>query len=153
MVETVLKDTDERVRNSMHANPAFLLSAMFWYPQLELTQFIEREKNLTHHESFTIAMKDTLSKAHQSLSIPKHMMLSIRDIWLLQLRMLQKNPRKARASTEHPKFHAAYDLLVLRSQVEDSQKLVHLAAWWQDSKRGSERKQTVLARSNHNERD
>jgi poly(A) polymerase len=151
MIEIVLRNTDERVKSNMRINPAFLLAAMLWYPQLELAQLVEQDRSLTQYESFTIAMKDSLNKAHQSLSIPKHMMLSIRDIWLLQLRMLQKNPRRARISTEHPKFHAAYDLLVLRSKVENCQKLVNLATWWQSFRCSSENKRKVLTCNTHSE--
>lgn len=38
IIAQVLKNTDNRIRNEMRVNPAFLFAAMFWYPLLEMAQ-------------------------------------------------------------------------------------------------------------------
>lgn len=39
----MLKNTDNRIRNDMRVNPAFLFAVMFWYPLLETAQKIAQK--------------------------------------------------------------------------------------------------------------
>ena len=47
---------------------------------------------------------------------------------------------------EHPKFRAAYDLLLLRASAEGGAIAKH-AAWWKSFVEGSEEQRSVIARS------
>jgi poly(A) polymerase len=130
MLLQVLKNTDNRIHNQMRVNPAFLFAAMFWYPQLETAQRIAQESGLTYYDAFALAMNDTLDEACRALAIPKRITTLIRDIWQLQLRISRRQGKRAWKLMEHPKFRAAYDLLALRAEVENSPELLRLTHWW-----------------------
>ncbi|MBN7123903.1 polynucleotide adenylyltransferase PcnB [Erwinia billingiae] len=132
MIVQVLKNTDHRIHNQMRVNPAFLFSAMFWYPQLEAAQKIAQESGLAYYDAFALAMNDVLDEACRSLAIPKRITTLVRDIWQLQLRLSRRHGKRAWKLMEHPKFRAAYDLLALRAEVENNQELLKLTAWWND---------------------
>lgn len=130
IIDQVLKNTDNRIRNDMRVNPAFLFAAMFWYPLLENAQRIAQEGGLAWFDAFALSMNDVLDEACRSLAIPKRITTLIRDIWQLQLRMSRRQGKRAWKLMEHPKFRASYDLLALRAEVEKNAELQRLAKWW-----------------------
>ena len=132
IINQVLKNTDNRINNSMRVNPAFLFAAMLWYPQLEMTQKLAQESGLPWFDAFALAMNDVLDEACHALAIPKRITSLIRDIWQLQLRLSRRQGRRAWKLMEHPKFRAAYDLLALRAEVEHNAELQRLATWWSE---------------------
>ncbi|MGK7244936.1 polynucleotide adenylyltransferase PcnB [Buttiauxella agrestis] len=130
MIDQVLKNTDNRIHNDMRVNPAFLFSAMFWYPQLEMAQKLTQESGLAYMDAFALAMNEVLDEACRALAIPKRITTLVRDIWGLQLRLSRRQGKRAWKLMEHPKFRAAYDLLALRAEVENNQELQRLTKWW-----------------------
>nr|WP_233148820.1 polynucleotide adenylyltransferase PcnB [Shimwellia pseudoproteus] len=130
IISQVLKNTDNRINNSMRVNPAFLFAAMLWYPQMEMTQKLAQESGLPWFDAFSLAMNDVLDEACRALAIPKRITSLVRDIWQLQLRMSRRQGRRAWKLMEHPKFRAAFDLLALRAEVEHNSELQRLTTWW-----------------------
>ncbi|WP_230479542.1 polynucleotide adenylyltransferase PcnB [Izhakiella capsodis] len=130
MLVQVLKNTDTRIHNAMRVNPAFLFSAMFWYPVMETAQRISQEGGLAWFDAFALATNDVLDEACRALTIPKRLTTLMRDIWQLQLRMSRRQGKRAWKLMEHPKFRAAYDLLALRAGVEGNTEMKRLAEWW-----------------------
>ncbi|WP_223271328.1 polynucleotide adenylyltransferase PcnB [Buttiauxella sp. B2] len=130
MIALVLKNTDNRIQNDMRVNPAFLFSAIFWYPQLEMAQKLTQESGLAYMDAFALAMNEVLDEACRALAIPKRITTLVRDIWGLQLRLSRRQGKRAWKLMEHPKFRAAYDLLALRAEVENNQELLRLTKWW-----------------------
>lgn len=130
IITRVLKNTDSRLQNDLRVNPAFLFAAIYWYPQLEMSQKIAHEGGLTWFDAFSLAMNDLLDEACRSLAIPKRITTIIRDIWQLQLRLSRRQGKRAWKLMEHPKFRAAYDLLEMRAEAERNPELQRLAQWW-----------------------
>ncbi|WP_218568350.1 polynucleotide adenylyltransferase PcnB [Buttiauxella agrestis] len=130
MIAQVLKNTDNRIHNDMRVNPAFLFSAIFWYPQLEMAQKLTQESGLAYMDAFALAMNEVLDEACRALAIPKRITTLVRDIWGLQLRLSRRQGKRAWKLMEHPKFRAAYDLLALRAEVENNSELQRLTKWW-----------------------
>lgn len=126
----VLKNTDHRLHNDQRVNPAFLFAAMLWYPLIEHAQKLTQESGLAYYDAFALAMNDVLDEECRSLAIPKRITSLVRDIWLLQLRLSRRQGKRAHKLMEHPKFRAAYDLLLLRAEVEKNHELQRLAQWW-----------------------
>lgn len=126
----VLKNTDHRLHNDQRVNPAFLFAAMLWYPVIEHAQKLAQEGGLTYYDAFALAMNDVLDEQCRTLAIPKRITTLVRDIWALQLRLSRRQGKRAHKLMEHPKFRAAYDLLVLRAEVEQHRELQSLAQWW-----------------------
>lgn len=130
LILLVLTNTDHRLQNDMRVNPAFLFATMLWYPLQEKAQQIAQESGLPFFEAFALAMNDTLDETCRSVAIPKRFTTMIRDIWQLQLRISRRHGKRAWKLMEHPKFRAAYDLLVLRAQIEEKPELQRLSEWW-----------------------
>lgn len=130
MITQVLKNTDQRIHSDMRVNPAFLFSAMLWYPLLEQAQKLAQEGGLAYFDAFSLALNDILDEQCRSLAIPKRLTTLMRDIWTLQLRLSRRQGKRAFKLMEHPKFRAGYDLLALRGEVENNAELKRLTQWW-----------------------
>ncbi len=130
MVIRVLANTDQRLRSDMRVNPAFLFAAMLWYPLLEHAQKLTKKSGLSYFDAFSLAMNDILDEQCRTLAIPKRLTTLMRDMWQLQLRLSRRQGQRAHKMMEHPKFRAAYDLLILRAEVEKKSELQRLSQWW-----------------------
>ena len=130
IIALVLKNTDQRIHNDMRVNPAFLFSAMLWYPLVAQAQKLAQEGGLVYFDAFSLALNEILDEQCRSLAIPKRLTTLMRDIWQLQLRLSRRQGKRAFKLMEHPKFRAGYDLLALRAEVEHDAELQHLTQWW-----------------------
>ncbi|UVK77704.1 MAG: poly(A) polymerase I [Sodalis sp. Fse] len=153
MIVMVLKNTDQRLRNDMKVNPAFLFAAMLWYPLLEYAQKITHERGLSYFDAFSLAMNYILEEQCRTLAIPKRLTTLMRDIWELKLRLSRRQGKRAHKLMEHPKFRAAYALLVLRAEVENNAELQRLTHWWDEFQMAAPPHQkkmlTILSEDNH----
>jgi poly(A) polymerase len=125
------QNTDERLANGKNINPGFLLAVLLWLPLQE-----EMKKNydaaqippqlpaILLDQSIHAVLQNQLSL----LAIPKRFTQVMREIWELQSRFVRRHPRTIDRLLEHPRFRAAYDLLVLRTIIENDVKEV--ANWW-----------------------
>lgn len=126
----VLKNVDHRLQNSIGVTPAFFFAAMLWHPLLEHAQKLAQESGLGYYDAFALAINDLLAEQCRSLAIPKRITSLVRDIWQLQLGLTCREGKRAHKLIEHPQFHAAYNLLALRAEVEINQEMLHLSKWW-----------------------
>ncbi|WP_368665648.1 polynucleotide adenylyltransferase PcnB [Aliidiomarina sp. B3213] len=130
MMMQVMKDTDKRLSANKSVNPAYLFAAILWYPMVARAQEIVQEATLAEYDAFQIAAAEITSVQARSISLPKRFSLPMRDIWLLQIRLRQQNPVKAKRLLSHPKFRAGYDFLLLRGVVENDDELAKLSVFW-----------------------
>ncbi|MGG4606874.1 polynucleotide adenylyltransferase PcnB [Providencia sp. Me31A] len=144
IIEQVLKNTDFRLKNDKRVNPAFLFAVMLWYPVTEHAEKLSQEGGLAYYDAFALAMNDILDEQCRSIAIPKRITTTMRDIWLLQLRLPRRQGRRANKLMEHPKFRAAFDLLELRANVEHRNELQELALWWTDFQQANNLKQREM---------
>ncbi|MBQ0757227.1 MAG: polynucleotide adenylyltransferase PcnB, partial [Amphritea sp.] len=63
-------------------------------------------------------------------AIPRRFSTPIREIWELQFRLPRRQGKRADRLIEHPRFRAAYDLLILRES--SGEELDGLGKWWTD---------------------
>ncbi|WP_424765390.1 polynucleotide adenylyltransferase PcnB [Necropsobacter rosorum] len=131
MILTALTSTDERVADKLRINPAFLFAAFFWYPLREKVEILKNEGGLNNHDAYALAGNDILALFCRALAAPRRHTAVIRDIWLLQLQLLKRTGNAPLKVMEHPKFRAAFDLLVMRAEIEGGEA-VELAAWWHE---------------------
>lgn len=127
LVLDALENTDSRIATDQTVNPAFLMAVMLWQPLLESTEALQ-QKGTNFNDAFFKSMARVLNAQNQHISIPRRYALVIRDIWSMQLRLPVYHGKKAWSVFEHPRFRAAYDFLLLRSQSDPRQK--ELADWW-----------------------
>lgn len=122
-----LQGTDERVRADKSVTPTFLFAVLLW-PALR------RAYDRTSHAEDAIipdllATCDTVTmRQMRRIAVPKRFTLPMRDIIALQPRFERTDGKRALRLLDHPRFRAAYDLLLLRAAAgEVSQEL---ADWW-----------------------
>nr|WP_323863814.1 polynucleotide adenylyltransferase PcnB [Xenorhabdus sp. Flor] len=130
LLQQVLKNTDYRLQHDKRVNPAFLFAAILWYPLIEHAEKLTQEGGLQYYDAFALAMNDILDEQCRSIAIPKRHTTTMRDIWLLQLRLPRRQGKRANKLMEHPKFRAAFDLLELRASIEPRHELKELVHWW-----------------------
>ena len=148
MLNEVMKSTDERVRKEKPVTPAFFYAAILWYSLRERAEEIALESGLSNYDAYFAAMGDVMEKQCQTISIPRRFSTPAKDIWQLQLRFERSQGTRAFKLLEHPKFRAAYDLLLLRGKAEGG-AIGKTAAWWQTFVDANEDERTAIARSNN----
>jgi poly(A) polymerase len=74
------------------------------------------------------AIDEVLGRQLRRITIPKRFGLPMRDLVMLQPRFERRSGRRALRLLEHPKFRAAYDLLLLRAAAGEADP--EIAAWW-----------------------
>ena len=123
-----LRATDERLAAGKPVSPAFLLAALLWG---------QVEKNLRKFESkgqptvpaLHSAMHDALDAQRESLAIPRRFDATMKELWLLQPRFLQRGGTRPFRLLEHPRFRAAYDFFELRAASANAPQ--EAARWWE----------------------
>jgi poly(A) polymerase len=111
-----LRNTDERVRADKPVTPTFLFALLLYGP---IAGIIEATPHERWHELATILDACDLAarQAQTNVAIPKRFSLGVREMFALQPRLL-----------EHPRFRAAYDLLLLRAELGLASS--ETAEWW-----------------------
>ena len=142
----MMANTDERVAQDKPVTPAFFYAALLWYPLSQRADDIALESGLSSYDAYNAAMGDVMEQQCRTISIPRRFSTVTKDIWQLQLRFERNKGTKAFRFIEHPKFRAAYDLLLLRGHAEGG-LVAKNAAWWKSFVEGNEDQRNVIARS------
>jgi poly(A) polymerase len=122
-----LKSTDERVLADKPVTPTFLFALLLYGP---IAGIIEATPPQRWHELSTIldACDRATREAQARVAIPKRFSLGVREMFALQPRLEHPRGRRALRLLEHPRFRAAYDLLLLRAQFGLAP--AEMARWW-----------------------
>jgi poly(A) polymerase len=122
-----LVNTDARVVADKPVTPTFLFALLLYGP---IAQHIEAAPPAHWHELATIldACDRATREAQSRVAIPKRFSLGVREMFGLQPRLEHPRGRRALRVLEHPRFRAAYDLLLLRAQYGLAPQ--EMAKWW-----------------------
>jgi poly(A) polymerase len=122
-----LRNTDDRVRADKPVTPTFLFALLLYGP---IAGIIEATPPERWHELGTILDACDLAarQAQTNVAIPKRFSLGVREMFGLQPRLEHPRGRRALRVLEHPRFRAAYDLLLLRAQYGLASS--EMAQWW-----------------------
>ena len=123
-----LRATDERLAEGKPVSPAFLLAALLW-GQVERNVKRFEAKGLPATPALHSAMHEALDVQRDSLAIPKRFDATMKELWLLQPRFLQRGGQRPYRLLEHPRFRAAYDFFALRAASANAPQEV--ARWWE----------------------
>ncbi|WP_299804300.1 polynucleotide adenylyltransferase PcnB [uncultured Shewanella sp.] len=146
LIQEMMASTDERIAQDKPVTPAFFYAALLWYPLSQRADDIALESGLSSYDAYNAAMGDVMEQQCRTISVPRRFSTITKDIWQLQLRFDRNKGTKAFRFIEHPKFRAAYDLLLLRAHAEGG-VLAKSAAWWKSFVEGNEDQRNVIARS------
>jgi poly(A) polymerase len=122
-----LRNTDGRVQADKPVTPTFLFALLLYGP---IAGIIEATPPERWHELGTILDACDLAsrQAQTNVAIPKRFSLGVREMFALQPRLEHPRGRRALRVLEHPRFRAAYDLLLLRAQYGLASP--EMADWW-----------------------
>ncbi|BCA90560.1 polynucleotide adenylyltransferase PcnB [Vreelandella lionensis] len=141
LIEQALTNTDKRIADGRPVTPAFLLAAFLWAPVAHRQAALERE-GMPAVPALQTAAQEVVSRQLQHISIPKRFGIPMREIWELQARLPMRRGKRAFQTREHPRFRAAYDLLLLREQAGEIPR--GLGDWWTAFQKGDEHEQLRL---------
>lgn len=123
-----LRNTDERAQAGKPVTPTYLFALLLYGP---IAREIESTPPQHWHELQTIlaACDRAVRNAQQHISIPRRFTLGVREMFALQPRLEYPRPgRRVLRTLEHPRFRAAYDMLLLRAEHGLAPK--EMAEWW-----------------------
>ncbi len=115
LLEKGLANTDARVIEGKAVTPTFLFALLLYGP---IAEGIEAAPPQRWHELATIldACDRAVRAAQAEVAIPRRFALGVREMFALQPRLEHPRGRRALRVLEHPRFRAAFDLLLLRSE-------------------------------------
>ena len=122
-----LANTDARASAGRAVTPTFLLALLLYGPIAQIIESMPPEK---WHELSAIgdACDRAVRQAQAHLAIPKRFSLGLGEMFSLQPRLEHPSGRRALRLLTHPRFRAAYDLLLLRADLGLASP--ERARWW-----------------------
>jgi poly(A) polymerase len=122
-----LRNTDARARADKPLTPTFLFALLLYGP---IAQIIEAMPPQRWHEIGAIldACDQAVRDVQRHMSVPRRFSLGMREMFALQPRLEHPRGRRALRVIEHPRFRAAYDLLLLRAEHGLASR--ETAEWW-----------------------
>jgi poly(A) polymerase len=123
-----LRATDERLTAGKPVSPAFLLAALLWGQVERNLRKFEAEGQATI-PALHSAMHEALDLQRDTLAIPRRFDATMKELWLMQPRFLQRGGQRPFRLLEHPRFRAAYDFFALRAASANAPQ--EAAQWWE----------------------
>jgi poly(A) polymerase len=130
LITNALINTDKRIKQRKSVSPGFLYATLLWPSVQDHLNRSLSKKRVPPLSALHEASSAVITAQVKRTSIPKRFSANIREIWELQLRLTHRPALKADQLIEHPRFRAAYDLLVLREK--SGEDLNGISAWWTD---------------------
>lgn len=130
LVLNALQNTDRRIQQDKSVTPAFLFAALLWYPMQRRMKQLMDEAGMHTVPAMHEAANQVIGNQISQTAIPRRFSTPIREIWELQFRLPRRQGKRADRLIEHPRFRAAYDLLILREN--SGEELDGLGKWWTD---------------------
>lgn len=127
LIERTLVDTDARVARNKPVTPAFLFAALLWQPVRELAERYMAD-GMEQSLAWIRAGERVIGAQAERVALPRRFSVVVLEIWMLQSRFGQRVRKRVFRLMRHPRFRAAYDLLVLRS--DESAHVAELGEWW-----------------------
>ena len=128
-VRQAMRNTDIRIQAGKPINPAFLYAALLW-PSVHWHSEQLQKAGMPMMPALTQACREVLDQQISQTAIPKRFRLPMKEIWLMQPRLPQRECRRSMRLLESPRFRAGYDFMLLRHQSGEDENLAELCDWW-----------------------
>jgi len=112
-----LQNTDRRVKQGKSVTPMFLLGVFLWLPIRKLAAVRRAEEKMSESQSLALAAYEIVAQQQRRISIPKRFTVPMREMLSLQPRFEFKRGKRAMKLLDHRRFRAAYDFMLLLSEV------------------------------------
>ena len=146
LIDLAMQNTDRRVAEDKPVTPGFMLGVLLWEDyRSRINQLkVAAGANRQSRESAVVAAHEAIAAQRATISIPRRHSTFIHEIWHLQERLETRRPKHTLRALNHPRFRAAYDLLVLRA--EAGYIATALTDWWAEIQDvDSERRDAMIA--------
>jgi poly(A) polymerase len=127
-VRAALRNTDRRVARGKSVTPMFLVGVFLWAPTIRLAAIRRSEEKISESQSLSLAAYELTSQQQRRISIPKRFTIPMREMLALQPRFAVRRGKRGIKLLEHRRFRAAYDFMVLLSEVGQVDK--EIADFW-----------------------
>lgn len=127
LIKQAMENTENRLKNNQHVTPYFLLAAILWEPVRRLTQQNKASFN-SDIQAINAAAGEVIAHQIGQIAIPRRITTPMREVWALQPRFHKQIGIRCLRFIEHPRFRAAYDFMLLRSQYGEVDSKI--ADWW-----------------------
>ena len=128
LISRALTNTDQRIRQGKPVNPAFLIAILLWQVVVEKQEAI-MTAGMPRFPAMQQAGQQVMSAQCRTLSIPRRFSQVAKEIWVMQLRLLNRRGKRPLALLAQQRFRAAYDFLCLRAQSGEAE-LEEVCDWW-----------------------
>ena len=135
LMQSALKNTDERIAHNKPVTPAFQFAALFWKPVRAKADVLQAD-GMQEYLALGQAADEVMSKQVKRTAVPRRFSVITRQIWTMQPRFNHTHGRRAKSLMRERRFRAAYDFLLLRA-VED-ESLNSLCEHWTEAQKGVE---------------
>ncbi|MFK8031145.1 MAG: polynucleotide adenylyltransferase PcnB [Gammaproteobacteria bacterium] len=132
------RNTDQRIAEGKPVTPAFLIAVFLWPVVKEATDYY-RQEGKGPVQSIIMGCEHVMQEQQKSMSVPRRVVLPVKEMLTMQVRLHHRRGVRALRMLDHPRFRAAYDLLLLRTQVGEEPK--ELADWWTEIQTASHQEQ------------
>lgn len=127
LIEQAFINTDRRIAANQRVTPAFIYAVLLW-PVVERRVAQLTQKGNSASYAMSKAGSEVISQQIVVTAIPKRFTIPMREIWELQIQLPRRGGNRAKRLSEHPRFRAAYDFVLLREQA--GEELNQLGDWW-----------------------
>lgn len=123
----IIRSTDRRILENKPVTPAFLFAVFLWFPLRAKTKQLKAD-GLPALAALEKAMSEVIAEQNRVITVPKRYTQIMREMWIMQYRLPKRTGNRAFQMLQHPRFRAAYDLLIMRAEAGDEDTT--LADWW-----------------------
>lgn len=127
-IERALANTDQRVAEQLPVTPMFLFGVLLWGPVQDRALELRHSRQMSDVQAFIDAGIEVTERQVSRIMLPRRFSVPMREMLQLQPRFNRRQGRRASVLLEHRRFRAAYDLLVLRTELGEVPQ--ELADWW-----------------------
>lgn len=122
-----LDRTDRRIAEGKAVTPYFLFAALLWEPVRTRSE-AKLQNGINDLVAYQEASAEVIERQVHQTAFPRSVGQPMREIWGLQPRFPRLTGSRPYRLLTHPRFRAAYDFLLLRSESGEADP--GLADWW-----------------------
>lgn len=127
-IEQALRNTDERVAEGRPVTPMFLVGVFLWGPMTHDVRRLQEAEGYTELQAGNIASDSLVQRTNDIVFMPKRFSYPMREMLQLQPKFNRTKGKRAMSMLGHPRFRAAYDLMLLRQILGEVD--AKTADWW-----------------------
>ena len=129
-IMAALRNTDRRVASGKSVTPMFLIGVFMWAPTWRLAADLRSREKMSESQSLSLASYELVAEQQRRIAIPRRFTVPMREMLALQPRFTVTRGKRAMNFLEHRRFRAAYDFMVLLTEVGQFDE--QLMGFWTD---------------------